>query len=214
MKQISLLNAVNQIPRSGLKLGIVFLSMAIATAAASNLPALAANRVVQVLGKCGSASAQYLGNRKHGNTELISFQPSGDAGIVIEGLEGKTISELQTIFIAFEPPEILGTYTFVLRIKVAGEQSDKIQNFTIGPDSNPNVPNLPTDTDGDTQSVNISSLDLVGGKSKLTGNEVVRKVSFLFSSAKVSKQTLFIDDVRYAGFPVYLLLEPVTCNLK
>ncbi|CAN5270715.1 hypothetical protein BH10CYA1_BH10CYA1_36700 [soil metagenome] len=220
MKTLSLYTAIQSTKKlqRGLRLRSAMLAVLFAFASSSVQPATAADRIVQILGRCGNSSAQYIGNRRHGGSELISFAPDGDAGVVIEGLEGKKISQLNTIFAAFEPPKIDTSYNFHLRIKVADPEVNRIQNFTIGPDNNPNLPNLPTrndSSDGSIQGINIQRHLLLEGKSKLKETDVILKVSLIFSSAKKNtKETLFIDEVRYAGFPVYVLLEPVTCNLK
>jgi hypothetical protein len=107
-------------------------------------PAWSADRLFQVLGACGNANAQYSGNRKHGSTQLSSNQSDGVAGFVIERLEGKSISELQNVDVDFEPPATAGVSTFILRVLVAGPNGDRVQRFTIGPDSDPDLPNLPT----------------------------------------------------------------------
>ncbi len=181
----------------------------------SQTSALAEGRILQVLGVCGApfADAQFVGNRKHGRTHLVSFGPTGFAGFFIEGLEGVKISNLATIFLHFAPPPE-GTSTFVMRIKT---DDKKVQNFTIGPDTDSALPNLPTDItlpDG-SKDINIQRASLTGGKSQLTTDDTIAKVSFLFSCDKAnSKQELFIDDVYYAAQKVSLVLDPITCNLR
>jgi len=218
MKTLSLYSAIQSTKKlqRGLRIRSAILAVLFAFASNSMRPATAADRVQYVLGRCGNADAEFIGNRRRGASELISFAPDGDAGIVLLGVEGKTISELSGFFAAFEPPPTAG-YKFHLRVKVAGEDSNRIQSFTIGPDNNPNLPNLPTSNDGaeGKRGVNINRVDLLSAKSKLKATDVILKISFIFSASKKNtKEILFIDAVGYGGLPVYLVLEPVTCNLK
>lgn len=182
-------------------------------------PANAADRLVQLLGRCGASDAQFIGNRRHGSIELTSFSPDGDAGVVIDGLEGRSISELQNIAMSFEPPQGTNVSTFILRVTVQNPgKPDKVQRFSIGPDFNPNLPNLPTrndNDDGTKQLVSVSRTALLQEKSKLKGSDVITKVSFIFSATKKGGRAVqFVDEVLYGGLPVYPLLQPVTCNLK
>lgn len=174
----------------------------------------AADRVFQVLGACGQADVQFEGNRKRGRSRLISYQPNGDAGFVLDGLEGVRVSALQNILVGFEPPAA-GSSTFIMRVKT---QANKVQQFLIGDDSSTNLPNLETDPiSGAPQSLSVSiqSADLVGGKSKLHPDDVIAKLSFLFSTNKKNTTVeQHVELVVYSFQPVSLLLDPVTCNLK
>ncbi|HEY9683587.1 MAG TPA: hypothetical protein V6C89_20195 [Drouetiella sp.] len=179
-------------------------------------PSCTANRVVQVLGVCGNGDAIVEGNRRHARSRLISFQPDGFAGMVIEGVEGLRIDALQPTNVAFEAPATAGTSTFVLRIKT---QSGKIQNFLISSDSTTSLPNLsPIPIPGGSArefQVIATPSELVGGKSNLTSDDIVAKYSFLFSSNTTgSKAEQFIEGLFYGVAPVSLLLEPLTCNLR
>ncbi len=85
-RSLSISTNYSRISQFGLKLGSGISAVAILCALATIPSALAANRVVQLLGRCGLAKAEYLGNRKHGDTALSSFSPDGEAGIVLEGV--------------------------------------------------------------------------------------------------------------------------------
>jgi hypothetical protein len=140
---------------------------------------------------------------------------------VIDGLAGKSISELQNVDVDFEPPEDAGVSTFILRILVAGPNGDRVQRFTIGPDNDPELPNLPTrklDPNSNVLLVSIPQDRLLEEKSKLKGADKITKFAFLFSSngtsARPKEQVQFIDSIFYGAMPVYVLLEPLTCNLR
>jgi hypothetical protein len=77
------LDALNQKNRR-LKTSLVLLVLSLLLST-SVQPAHAADRVLQVLGKCGNADALYDGNGKKGRSHLISFAPTGFAGFVLEG---------------------------------------------------------------------------------------------------------------------------------
>jgi len=217
MKLWSLLSAAQSIaPALRQRLSRALLSVIFTLPLVTSAPVLAAERILQVLGACDRADAQYVGNRKHGRTELTSFQPSGDAGVLIEGVEGKTISQLATVVVEFEPPATAGSSTFILRIKVEGLNGDRVQRFTIGPDTDPDLPNLPTrPVDGNRLEVQIPRNALLDEKSKLKLTDKITKYAFLFSTTKTnSTQVQHIDHVFYAGSPIYVVLEPLTCNLR
>jgi hypothetical protein len=185
-------------------------------------PAFAADRVLQVLGACNNGKAQFIGNSKKGRSQLTSPSNVDDAGFFLENLEGKTISQLSSISIGFQRPDGVGVSEFLLHVRVAGAQADKIQNFIIGaPDPNhPDLPNLPVrepSESGFTVDLNVHASELVGGKSNLQDSDVIKKLSFVFHSTSptpLQNRTQYIDDVYYAGSRVSLVLDPVTCNLR
>lgn len=175
-------------------------------------PGLAADRVVQILGVCGQADAQLEGNRRHVRTKLVSFQPDGFAGIVIEGVEGQRVDALKTLSLVFDPPAA-GTSTFVLRIKTNG---GKVQQFAIGdPNILPNIPTSPVPGSPSELQISAQTTDLLGANSTLKPDDIVAKYSFLFScNKKNSRAEQNVESVFYGITPVSLLLEPITCNLK
>ncbi len=175
-------------------------------------PGQAADRVVQLLGVCGQADAQFEGNRRHVRTRLISFQPDGFAGMVIDGVEGQRVDALNNLSLVFEPPAA-GTSTFVLRIKTKG---GKVQQFAIGdPDTLPNIPTSPVPGSPSELQISVRASDLLGANSVLKPDDIVAKYSFLFScNKKNSRAEQNVESVFYGITPVSLLLEPVTCNLK
>jgi hypothetical protein len=176
-------------------------------------PAHAADRVLQVLGVCGAADAQYEGNRRHARSRLISFGPEGFAGILIEGVEGLKVDALRGLSVVFTLPDAPSTFT--LRIKTKG---GKIQNFSIGDESS-NLPNIPTGPvqggEQNERQFTVQQDILIGGKSKLNPDDTIAKYSFLFScNKKNSRSEQFVDSVFYGTAPVSLVLDPITCNLK
>lgn len=179
---------------------------------ASVQPAPAADRVVQLLGVCGLADAQFEGNRRHIRSRLISFQPDGYAGIVIDGVEGQRVDALKNLALVFEPPAA-GISTFVLRIKTKG---GKVQQFAIGdPNTLPNIPSEPVPGSPTDRQISVQSSDLLSANSTLKPDDIVAKYSFLFScNKKNSRAEQYVESVFYGITPVSLLLEPITCNLK
>lgn len=179
---------------------------------ASAQPALAADRVVQLLGVCGLADAQFEGNRRHVRTRLISFQPNGYAGIVIDGVEDQRVDALKNLSLLFEPPAA-GTSTFVLRIKTKG---GKVQEFAIGePNTLPNIPAEPVPGSPTDRQISVQASDLLGANSTLKPDDIVAKYSLLFScNKKNSRAEQYVENVVYGTRPVSLLLDPITCNLK
>jgi hypothetical protein len=215
MKKTVALVALNAFNRKNLELKTILVLIALPLLLSRSVPpAHAADRVLQVLGKCGNADAQYDGNGKRGRSHLISFAPTGFAGFVLEGVEGLKISNLRNILVAFDPPAE-GTSEFVFRVKTS---TGKIQNFTIGSNNSPSLPNLPTDiVQGapDSLQVSFQSRDLINDKSNLHPDDIIAKCSFLFScNKKNSRQDQFISVVFYNGMLTSLVLDPVTCNLK
>lgn len=185
-------------------------------------PVLAADRVLQVLGACNGGKAQFIGNSKKGRSQLTSASNVDDAGFFLENLEGKTISQLSSIFVGFQRPDGVGVSEFLLHVRVAGAEADKVQNFIIGAadPNHPDLPNLPVrepSEPGFSVDLNVHASELVGGKSNLQDSDVIKKLSFVFHSTsptQLQNRTQYIDDVYYAGSRVSLVLDPVTCNLR
>ena len=212
MKLVSLNSKVISISKQRT---VVALSAMCALSIMSSTPAFAAERVFQLLGACNGGRAEFSGSSKKGRSQLSSAMADAIAGFFLDGVEGKTVSQLSTISVTFEPPDSATATEFTMRIRVAGSEVDRIQNFHIGNETFKNLPNLPTRKTGAGYEVLILPEQLIGGKSRLTGDEVIKKISFIFNSkatGAVYKQ--FIDAVEYDDAPVSLLLDPVTCNLR
>lgn len=203
------------------RLRTAFLSLVIALPVSiTTLPsaqAQSSNRVVQELGACNAATAQFIGNAHKGRSQLTSSAPDGIAGFIFDGLRGTTVKQLATLDVDFEPPKDVSTYEVTLRVLVAGVPN-RVQNFTVGADDNPNLPNLPTTKFGDVQELHVlNGPTLLGDKSKLAENDVIEKISFIFHGTKnVNGKAVICNviDTAYAGGRLPTSLERVTCNLR
>ncbi len=175
-----------------------------------------ANTVVQTLGACNGAQAQFLGNTHKGRSQLTSFGPDSYAGFFLSGISGTTIKNFKFLLATFETPADASTYEVTLRVVVQG-LPNRVQNFSVGADSNPLLPNLPTDQSGTRQVADFNGGNLVGGKSSLSENDVIEKVSFIFNSTeKVTGRATkcLIVDTSYDDKVLPLSLETPRCNLK
>jgi len=168
-------------------------------------------RVLAVCQQRGFASADFMGNPKKGRTKLMSSGPRAYAGFEFEGLAGTKIADMNSMFLLFDPAPA-DRATFYLRVKVDESQS---QLFTIGPNAEPNLPNIPIDDSVDQlKSANIQRFELIQSNSILKLTDTIRKVSFLFTANTQSRtsQQMFVDEFRYNFAPVPILLDEGGCD--
>jgi hypothetical protein len=186
---------------------------------ASMSQSFAAGRVFQVLGACNGGQAEFIGNVKKGRSQLTSLGPNDIAGFFYEGIEGQTIGSLRNAQALFEVPADASTYEVVIRVKVTGKPN-KIQNFYVAGHGHEKLPNLPVrPLNGDQSQLSLAFVgqDLLVEGSKLSAEDTVEKISFIFhSTEKVQGSAIqcHIDQVAYGGAVAPIVLEPVTCNLR
>ncbi|RTL35599.1 MAG: hypothetical protein EKK48_28310 [Candidatus Melainabacteria bacterium] len=194
----------------------VFLSLMLAVPLCMTMSSAASADVIQTLGACNGGKAEFIGTQRRGRAQLTSFGPNSYAGFYLNGIAGTTIQRLQALLVDFVPPRDASTYEITLRVAVAG-QPNKVQNFTVGADSNPNLPNISTGNAGDLYRLDIDGSDLVGKKSKLSPKDTITKLSFIYNATdKVNGQGTVCSTVNviYNQQLVPLSLDPPTCNLK
>lgn len=95
-----------------------------------------------------------------------------------------------------------------------------MQNFNVAGEGHRGVPNLPTrpiNNDRTALALAFNQQDLLVEGSKLTADDTIEKISFIFNGtnkAKGNPVRCDVDYAAYAGQTAPIILEPVTCNLK
>jgi hypothetical protein len=184
-------------------------------------PALAQRRLqfIRVLATCQRASgfvprAELTLEGRLPVALLLSGNPEGFAGFGVEGVRGMKVGDIRHISIDVRTPKDdqgKAKGNFFLRISTL---DNRVQTFTIGPNTNPNLINIPFDPPGINEITNFSSSELTASPSILTNDDLIKRMSFYFSSDTKGKpetyrvQHMSMNDV----FTVPFLFEEGNCD--
>lgn len=194
----------------------VFLSLMLAVPLCMAMSTTASADVIQTLGACNGGKAEFIGNISRGRAQFTLFGPNSYAGFYLNGVAGTSIQRFQEVVIDYLPPQDLSKCEITLRVAVAG-LPNRVQDFTVGADSNPNLPNLRAVQAGGIYRLRFDGSDLVGKKSKLSPKDTITKVSFIFNAtanANGDMTPCFTLNVLYNDNLLPISLTPPTCNLK